>query len=84
MSYFVAITTYQLPNHMVIQVIRALQIYKIKHITIKIIDITSMPTIKFLTLLFFISINGIMLNIAMNTNIPNKTSTACIIDTPFF
>lgn len=69
---------------MVTQVIRALQIYKTKHISIKTIDITSIPTIKFLTLLFFISINGIMFIMAKNTTIPNKTSIKCILDAPFF
>ena len=79
MSYFLAITTYQLPNHMVTQVIRALQIYKNKHITIKIIDTTSTVAIILLILLFFRKITGMKLNISVNTDNPNKISIKYIL-----
>ena len=64
---------------MVTQVIRALQIYKNKHITIRIIDTTAIVTIKLLSLLFFINIAGIKLNISVNTDNPNKTSIKYIL-----
>ena len=64
---------------MVMQVIRELQIYKNKHITIKIIDTTSTVAIILLILLFFRKITGMKLNINVNTDNPNKISIKYIL-----
>ena len=69
---------------MVIQVIRALQIYKYKHIAIRIIDTADIVSIKSLNLLFFIYNNGMRLNINVNTDSPNKSSIKCIFIPPIF
>lgn len=61
------------------QVIRALQIYKYKHIAIKIIDIADIVSTQSLILLFFIYNSGMRLNINVNTDNPNKTSIKYIL-----
>ena len=64
---------------MVMQVIRALQIYKNKHIAIRITDTTDIVSIKWISLSFFINIAGIKLNISVSTDNPNKTSIKYIL-----